>query len=65
MRQQENRSWPLTVLAGVGLCVLGLVVVFIGWNVFGPGGMVAAGGGSILFGLLAILKGFWHLIRRQ
>ena len=51
------------MLIGVALFTLGVVITIATYTAAGPGGTYIVTWGLMLAGVLAVVKGLWHLIR--
>ena len=62
-RREEKSSWLATIIAGIGIFLLGVVVTFVGYAIAGPGGTYLFAGGAFLVGIFLVLKGLYHRLR--
>ena len=63
VRRYEQSRWLLTVLAGIGLIILGTVVTGVTYQMAEPGGTFIVTSGVIFVGVLLLLKGLYHRLR--
>ena len=63
IRRSQRKSWHWTVLAGIGACAFGAMVVVVGSVIFGPGALAIVGAIAFVGGLATTVKGLWLFIR--